>query len=377
MAKCKFCGFDMEDSAGFCPRCGAKPEKNARRSVYGSMDSDTVGTDSNRSANSDRNRTSGNRSYQNNDNNTISKYEAEKQIGKWKMATFAAVIFAVFALSVAIIAIASNSSSPQVRYTPSWEEVNYEYWKMKYYELLEPTATPVITEEPVATVTPEPHVSPLEKTFYRSADGILYYYETYNWEKAGWWQYDTDSATWTQSEEKEHYENQFRFGLDLSNAIGGLDELKQQLVADGLITEDTDIRNTGYNIFHVHEYIDAFPQRPERGYYVTQNGDVYYYLRERNLSNMTKELENVIGWYYFDAEAGWRFITKGENVIELGEELWYNLDNCFVGEHYQEYRENSQKLVSDRFTSKSLDKATDFETDKADLYSRIDLYGFD
>lgn len=345
MAKCKYCGFDVEDRAGYCPHCGAKTVQTDEQRVFNSNFADARTWTANPAEETPKSK-----------NDNLKK----KRIPVGIVAVMACLVLLGI---LYIIRFSGNGFRSVNNGGQMWEEN------------MVPTATTIPTSYVVpyfATRNEAKH-----REFYVSNDGELFYYETYDQFQSGWWKYDMTAGTWSQSTEHESYDDEFLFGLSYVNAIGGEEELRNWLIANGKISKSTELRNTPYYLFSCHDYIDAFPKRPERGYYVTGNGDTYYFLHAGQYGIAMGSAVKNIGWYYYDVVNGWRFFSDGSSRIEVGDELWYDQDNCYAGEMFEEYKVNGKNLVSGDVVWNSAKFATDFSKTKEYIELRNNSAFFD
>lgn len=113
---------------------------------------------------------------------------------------------------------------------------------------------------------------------------------------------------------------------------------------------------------------------PDVGYYVLYNGSSYYYLRTENIDvkNLPEEYEKLVGWYYYDLNSGWRYLTDGNDEIELGEDLYYEWDYYWAGRTLTDYKLEGKYMVDGSIVWNGVIFATDFE--ETDAYKKMKEY---
>lgn len=346
--KCKFCGFDIEEKSGYCPHCGAKVEKEKEISSFRAEFADVK-------APFEEERKEKFEIKKKEKTVEDNPFNEEKKRPLFK--TIAVVVGCLIGVA-AMVFVFYSAAKDRERLLREEEE-----GRVRRYQDI--NVIPTVT--PADEITPIERITAKEKEFYVSEAGKLFYYEKYTTNQNGWWRFDEGRNIWVQSDEHEDYFNQYMFGLSSQNAIGGIDNLKAWLVRNGRISKDTDIAETPYDLFSMHIYMDAFPKTPEKGYYVTKNGDTYYYLSYGKGGIVMGEGVKYLGWYYYDVTNGWRYITNGRDKIDLGDELWYGYEECYAGLDYSAYKANGKSLVSDDVTWNAVRFATDFKaTDQWD-----------
>lgn len=352
MEKCRYCGFEIEEGIGYCSKCGAKIDTTvsfAEARTRGFEEDDNVTGFLKPEKSEDDNS-----SVQNN------PIHREKIITR-KRIVVVLVIVAVIAFIALAISEWLNNTSPQPNNPGGYSSRDYA------------TPTPLLQDYDVPTCTPVVIRKEAKSgEFYVSSDDNLYYYAGYAGSEPGWWLFNKNMGIWVQSALQEDYYDEFLYGLSAENAIGQEEELKNWLVRKELLSETEDIKGTKYDLFSLHDFIDVCPQTPKRGYYVTKNGDTYYFLGIDGAISMG--VSHLFGWYYYDVINGWRFITDGKNKIDIGDELWYNHADCYAGAKFNDYKVNGKELVSSDVVWNAVKFSSDFS--QTEEYKTVKSHSF-
>ena len=170
--------------------------------------------------------------------------------------------------------------------------------------------------------------------YYFTQDNAYYCVDNSSYE---WWKYDESTGDYSLYEDISKQALQrpkkcYPDGISKWNTAHGTGLVR---IYDELYPGGNELNQfyKKYNINHSKAFVDAGHHRSpsQSGYYVVGN-KVYYYLHYRNTSS-----NNDDGWYRFKNNE-WSYYSWDLDHDALGDELWYDYDEYYVGESLSDYK---------------------------------------